>query len=449
MSDNLTIKDGDGASKLLRTTEAAGVHTPHHILEGFESSSEITRLPAQHIDAFSRLRVSAPGYRFDSQFTYRIDSDLWDRRAQEGVSDVADVSESITHDATNRMAAVVAGTADSANTSILQSHYHAPYTAGRSQLALLTFFMPGTVPANGEVGCGYYDGSNGVYLKRTATTVSLHLDTTTDHPDATVLQAAWNIDPMDGTGPSGCTLDLTKTQILVIQMQALYAGRVVVGFDIDGDLIPVHEFNHSNNAAFPYIAQASLPLRFWAFTSSDASAATINAICGSVISEGGQDLQAMDGRQFVMSGELDDANPKRAILSIKPTINLNGIAQNVLAIPTEVDVAIAGAGAWIEIRRNSTILTGNFFTVDAASVMEFCNLQSTTPLVATLDTGTLVDKFYVPANKQSRTSDSSGLLGKALIAWSHLLADSDNLTVFIDGENATDAFVAVKWKEIA
>lgn len=41
-------------------------------------NGHIRSFPAQNVDAFSRLRVSTPGYRFDSQLTYQIDSDLWD-----------------------------------------------------------------------------------------------------------------------------------------------------------------------------------------------------------------------------------------------------------------------------------------------------------------------------------------------------------------------------------
>jgi hypothetical protein len=33
MADNLTIKDGANASATLRTTDSAGVHTPHHIVD--------------------------------------------------------------------------------------------------------------------------------------------------------------------------------------------------------------------------------------------------------------------------------------------------------------------------------------------------------------------------------------------------------------------------------
>jgi hypothetical protein len=95
------------------------------------------------------------------------------------------------------------------------------------------------------------------------------------------------------------------------------------------------------------------------------------------------------------------------------------------------------------------VTAGTFTDVDAASVIEasFAGNVGTDPAV-TADTGTLVDKFYVPAAAQSRTSDSSGLLGKALLAYSHLLAAGDNLTVVADGGNTTEVFVAVKWKEI-
>ena len=41
-----------------------------------------------------------------------------------------------------------------------------------------------------------------------------------------VQQSEWNIDPFDGTGPSGITLDFTCTQILLIDAQNL----LVIGY---------------------------------------------------------------------------------------------------------------------------------------------------------------------------------------------------------------------------
>lgn len=79
--------------------------------EGIIDFTNIDSMPGQHVDAFSRLRVSNPGYRFDSQLTYQIDSDLWDSKVTG--------DGSIAHDATNRKATLTSGTTAGANTAIL------------------------------------------------------------------------------------------------------------------------------------------------------------------------------------------------------------------------------------------------------------------------------------------------------------------------------------------
>lgn len=433
MADNVSILDSTATTKVLRTTEnASGVHTPHRVIES---------LPVQHIDAFSRLRTSNPAYRFDSAFTYDIDDDLWDT-AVTG-------DGSVTHDATDRLALVNSSTTAGANTAILQTHYHSPYTPGRGMLAFMTFAIPTAPPTNGEVGVGYYDGTNGVYLKQTASAVTLNVDNNTNAANQSVAQASWNIDPMDGTGPSEKTLDLTKTNILVIQLQALYVGAVTVAFDIDGTLYPVHRFNNANTLTEPYLAQASLPVRYWANTSTDAADAQINAICSSVISEGGQELADIPGRNFVATGELANTAAGTAIV-IRPKAQFNGINQNALVLPTGFDVTVADAGCWVEIRRNATVTAGTFTDVDALSTVEasFAGNAGTDPVV-TAGTGTLILRRYVAAGAQADGSKSEGLLGKELLAYSHLLAAADSLAlIWNGGAGTTDIFASLDWREL-
>lgn len=430
---NYTIIDGDSIKRTFKSSTIDSVNIPHH---------NIDALPAEHIDAFSRLRVSSPGYRFDSQLTNQIDADLWDSKVTG--------DGTIAHDGTNRKATVTAGATAGANTAIFQSHYHSPYTPGRGQLVFITFAMPGVVPTNGEVGCGYFDGNNGVYLKRTASGLSLNLDSTTSHADASIAQASWNIDSLDGTGPSGITLDATKTNILAIQIQALYVGRVVVGFDIGGSFIPAHAFEHANIASHPYMAQASLPVRYWATTSTDASAATIHAICSSVISDGGEDLTEIQGRTFVSYGENTDVDAAaEAVLVIRPKAQLNGINQNAVVIPTELDIAVAVAGCWVEVRANATITAGTFTNVSTGSVVEesFAGNAGTDPVV-TAGTGTLIDKFYLPASSQIRSTKGQGLGGKVVLAYSHLLATADNIAIMALGGSNSEVRAALKWREV-
>jgi hypothetical protein len=397
---------------------------------------DLGSLPAQHVDSFSRLRVAGAGYRFDSQLTHRIDTDLWDSKTTG--------DGSITHDATDRLAVVTSGNTAGANTAILESHYHAPYTPGRSQLAFITFAIPEAVPANGEAGVGYYDGINGVFLKKTATTVTLNVTSSTNQADESIEQADWNLDPLDGSGASGITLDLSKTNILVIQMQALYVGRVTVGFDIGGKIIPVHAFDHANISDEPYIASAGLPVRYWANTSTDNAACTINAICSSVISEGGQDLNAIDGRPFAARGTNADVDAAaEGVVVIRCKSTLNSVHSDVLVIPTSLDVTVDTAGCWIEVRRNATLTGGTWADVNAAS-----SVETSTDTAVTAGTGTLVDVFYVPASATLRTSETRGLTGKTLLSYSHLLGTADNLAIVgIEGNNSA-VRAAIKWKEI-
>ena len=434
MSDNIQIYDAGSAIRYMRSTDiGSDIHLPHHKAE----------LDGSHIDSFSRIRVSSPSYRFDSQLTYQIDTDLWDSKVVTGAG-------SVSYDSTNRCA-VISSTAGGVNHVVLQSHYHAAYTPGRSQLAIFTFRFGTALSQTGEErGAGYYDGTNGIYLVQKPAGAYIGVSTSTANGNELIAQADWNVDPMDGNGPSGLTLDLTKTQIMVISMQALYAGRVTVGFDIGGEIVVVHAFDHSNLSLHPHIGQASLPIRYWTKSVvASASAVTMDAICASVISEGGAMLQDMAGRPFVATGELTNT-ASGTLLVIRCKAQLNSINQNALVIPTDVNMAVADAGCWFEIRRNATVTSGTFTDVDTSSVMEasFAGNAGTDPVV-TAGTGTLIDRVYMPASTSVRTSSAAGLLGKVLLSYSHLLGAGDSLSILWNGGGATtDVFASLKWKEI-
>lgn len=401
----------------------------------------VSSFPATIVDSFSRLRVSTPGYRFEGQLTYQINSDVWDTKTTNGT---------VAHSATERWAALTAN-ASGANSAILQSHYHAPYTPGRSQLSFITFLMGAAPAAGGYKRAGYYDGTNGIYLERTSAVVNLVLKSSTSKGTETVPQEDWNIDTL-GAGeknPSGLTLDLEKMQILVIGMQALYVGRVIVGFDIGGELIPVHQFTCANEEAFPYIAQASLPVRYEVGGTANTDAATVmHAVCASVISEGGADLALIPARTFAATGSTTNLASAVAVI-IRCKQQLNSINQNAVVVPTEIDVSVADAGAWVSVLLNPTISAGTFEDVSTGMStveMSFAGNAGTDPTISA--NGTLIDRFYVPASAQARAEKSASLGGKVVLAYSHLLGVGDSLAVLVEGTAVTDSFVSVKWKEI-
>lgn len=285
------------------------------------------------VDAFSRLRVSQPANIFENQFTYNLSSLVFEQITNGS-------GATITHDATNRMALMTFSSTATGGKAYMQSYEYIPYQAGRSQLVFMTFNFIET-KANTLKFAGYSDGVNGIEFQLNGTTKQFTVYSASSNGNETVTQTNWNIDKLDGTGVSGLTLDITKTQILAIDLQALYVGRVRVGFDIDGVIYFVHQFEHSNKVIYPYIQSANLPIRC-GMTCSGTVSTTMNFICCSVASEGGD--SEIRGRSFTAEGNVTAGNGTRThILSIRPKTTFNSITNRIKFDLEGIDFLITGS----------------------------------------------------------------------------------------------------------
>lgn len=294
-------------------------------------------IDGSNADAFNRLRVSQPQGLFDAKFTYDLQPLLYQQISTAGTA-------TVTHDATNRCA-LMTHTASAANDSIyMQSYEWIRYQPGKSQLVFITLNFGGaSTDIRKYAGIG--TASNGIEFALSDTTglPEFKINSDTTNGDQTVTQASWNIDHLDGNGPSGYTLNTSKTQIMFIQYQALFVGQVTVGFDIDGKLVPCHQFNHANSAATPYIQQADLPVRVGMDVSGTAITAsgTMRFICCSVISEGGQEDER--GYPFTCEGTASAADGVRThILSLRPKTTFNSIANRTSITLDIIDMLVTG-----------------------------------------------------------------------------------------------------------
>ena len=81
--------------------------------------------------------------------------------------------------------------------------------------------------------------------------------------DTRIPQSSWNIDKLDGTGPSGYTLDLTKMQMLYLDYSWYGAGFVRWGFRAkNGNLIYCHKQINNNVNTEAYLRSGNLPARY-------------------------------------------------------------------------------------------------------------------------------------------------------------------------------------------
>jgi hypothetical protein len=284
-------------------------------------------------DSFGRLRTSSPSSLFDAQLSYDLQPLLFEQKTNAS-------GATITHDATNRTALMTFANTPNGGSVYMQTYEHFRYRAGHSQLIFVTFNM-GEAVTDVIKFAGYSDGTEGIELQRSGSTVQLVLYSTTSNGNQTVAQASWNIDTMLGTGISGKTLDLTKIQILAIDFQALYAGRVRVGFDINGVLYWVHEFNHANLITTPYIKTANLPIRC-GMTCTNTVSTTMNFICSTVQTENG--YATAEGFHFSQDASATAANGvKTHLISLQPKTTFNSITNRSKIIIDSVDLVVTGA----------------------------------------------------------------------------------------------------------
>lgn len=258
-------------------------------LSWFESrgESDMNGFPfsATSLDAFGRLRTSQPYTIFDSQNRYQPDSQY-----DTALTGAGSMSYLIDQSSVN----LNVGTA-SGDKVVRQTFRSFPYQPGKSLLVLATSVM-NAGKANLRQRVGYFNDGNGVFFQQNGTTLAFVLRTSTSGiPDdaRTVAQASWNGDKLDGTGPSGLTLDVTKSQILFLDFEWLGVGSVRAGFVINGTFIICHTFNNANDIDKVYMTTAILPLRYEIEnTGATASSSALKQICSSVVSEGGYDQKS-------------------------------------------------------------------------------------------------------------------------------------------------------------
>ena len=242
--------------------------------------------PPTALDAFGRQRVSQPYTLFDSQNRYAADNQF----------DVAVTGTGVTTYLPNEAAVKMEVTGAGAGSVVRQSYRSFPYQPGKGLLVLATFVMDGSQNLNLTQRVGYYNAQNGVFFQRIDGTYSFVLRSyvTGSVSDArTVNQSSWNGDKLDGTGPSGLTLDPSKAQILWMDFEWLGVGSVRCGFIINGQYIVCHTFENANVIANVYMTTAILPVRY-EIVSTAAVAASMKAICCSVVSEGGFEQTSID-----------------------------------------------------------------------------------------------------------------------------------------------------------
>ena len=401
-------------------------------------NSEVSYSNSPNIDAFGRLRVSNPFTLFDSSHRF-ADNGLW--------STATAVSGSATFNSSQGLVDL-AVTAASGSEVIRETTKVFSYQPGKSLLVLSTFVM-NAAKTGLRQRIGYYGAENGYYLEQNNSTVSFVERSSVSGAlvNTPVAQASWNVDPMNGSGPSGITLDLTKAQILFMDLEWLGVGTVRIGFVIDGNFYVCHKFQHANIIASTYITTASLPLRYEITnTAATSGASTLKQICSTVMSEGGYELRGSQqavGTPITSPRTLTTGGTFYPIVSIR----LKSTRLDAIAVATAISV-IGNTAAnynW-QVVSSGTTTGGSWVSAGTSSSVEY-NLTG-----SSFTGGRILASGYFTAT--ASTSVSVDILRAALfnnqLERDGLTGTPYEFTVILGaGTNNETAFVSMDWEEIS
>ena len=383
-------------------------------------------------DAFGRFRMSTPLTLFDSSHRYR-DNGLWSTSNTAGTT--------YAHNANQGLVDLNLPTTENAEI-IRETTKVFSYQPGKSLLVLNTFVA--TEPkANLRQRIGYFGSQNGIYFEIDGTTAYFvkRSYVTGSVVETRVAQANWN----ENTLPS---LDLTKAQIMWMDIEWLGVGSVRVGFNIDGNFIHCHTFHHANVIASTYITTASLPLRYeMKNTGTTSSASTLKQICSTVISEGGYELggaQQAVGTPVQTPRTLGTSGTFYPVISLRLKSSPNRL--DAIAIITALSIMPMTSGAYNwQLRATGATTGGTWVSAGEDSAVEY-NITGTSYTGGRV----LASGFFKETNQtQTQIDILKEALFKFQLERNSLTTTPFELTLVVASDSSNDTLLAsMDWEEI-
>jgi hypothetical protein len=373
------------------------LHSGRYVSSSNSLPTNITHFAPTQTDAFGRLRIAQPITLFDSFHRFQDNGKINVLTSGGGQSVYNSNAGCIDMTITTQ-----AGDSVHRESARLFS-----YQPGKSLLILQSFCMnPPKIGLRQRIG--YFDTSNGIFLQQTDSNLSFIRRSAVSGAilETVVPRNEWNYDPLNGTGPSELTLDITRAQIMFIDVEWLGVGTVRTGFIINGIYILCHRFHHANmpstaysDTTKAYMTTACLPIRSEIQNLSTTSNNSIFRInCASVMSEGGYELRGRPRGIGWTLLDLPKALPLKNVFYPVVALRLKATRLNAIVIPTQIHVVGATSAnyRWALFQR-ATVSGGNsWLSAGADSSVEY-KMDGTNEITD----GILMKNGFFTASQQS------------------------------------------------
>lgn len=343
------------------------------------------------VDAFARWRVSTPRTLFDTVNRYNNGLLFWNTALTGGGSSTHLPDE----------ASVDLGVGGTLGDKVIRQTYeYFRYDPGKSQLIVMTGTF-GSPKVGVRKRLGYFDTQNGVFFEQTGAGMAVVLRSSTSGVPSDALrytQNQWNVDPLDGTGPSKFNLAPENSNIFWFDIEWLGVGRVRFGvYGSDGFPIVCHEEQNANVRPTVYMSTAALPMRYEIENTAGGNADTFKAICCTVQSEGGGELS----KPYYFGAASTAAiavTTRRAVISIRPRATFGGVINRIRVAPDNIGLLVTTNDSHWELVYNPTYTNAPTWT-DADTTNSSVEYSVHAGNTGVITGGVVVATGYAPSSQ--------------------------------------------------
>lgn len=336
----------------------------------------------------NRIKVSSYEITDFAAYTNGKDADIWD--------ELITGTGSSTYDQYQSMVLLeVGGTAG--DSVIRQTKRVQRYIPGRqSEVSMVFRWFP--VATGVRRRLGLFDELDGVYFEDGGDGsfyVVIRRNTADGPVDTRVARADWNVDRLDGTGPSGIIANPNAIQQVSIEYEWYGAGQVEFNFIINNNKYPVHQFNHANIVEYTWAASASLPIRVELTNVTGESAGPHYFWQGSH-SFSTEGTTTLLGRQKAIANPLTGYTLSAAnIFYPVVAIRLKTNALRSVVVPDfYTGATLDNTNVFVRVIEGTTVTGGTWIDYDSESSVQY-NITGTA-----LSGGTILDTVFVSATNQ-------------------------------------------------
>lgn len=288
---------------------------------------------------------------------------------------------------------------------------------------------------------GSFDDESGYFFEQNGVTGTLRVVKRSNFIDIAVPQSSWNIDKLDGTGPSGVTLDPMKGQVWTIDIGAFH---IRFGVFIAGVLTYAHQLNEANfNPDFP---RAVAPVRVEIVNVGPSVGNFMKHANMSISVEGGFENRPSPYAFAVTTPGLKTGITTLVpILSVRPKLLFAGRSNRTTLTLRDYSIFSVGQLTRYVLIYNGILVGANFQDVNPLfSAMEFDS--DATAIYG----GNVVQAGFLAAFKQDVQFGADNFVFRLPLTLDLLGTVADTYTIAVEGVNGTATTVggAFKWQGI-